>query len=242
MLQSRLEKSKSEDFPDSPVVRTSPANAEGAGLLPGGGAKIPHASGPKDQNIKQKQYWSKFNKGFKKWFTSKKNLKQEAKSKSGFNVFPLSWWEVVTAGECWWRIKTVGDQSCTLGTLSSVLERIARGGNDSEAKRTVQWRSEVGCSRWENEMEAMVGIKNFGGNRGFPVSSVVKNLPAVQETRVWFLVRKIPGRRAWQLTPVFLPGKSQGQRSLVGYGPWGHKESKCNWSGWACRQHHGWNR
>ena len=84
MLQSRLEKSKSEDFPDSPVVRTSPANAEGAGLLPGGGAKIPHASGPKDQNIKQKQYWSK-------WFTSKKNLKQEAKSKSGFNVFPLSW-------------------------------------------------------------------------------------------------------------------------------------------------------
>ena len=32
-------------------------------------------------------------------------------------------------------------------------------------------------------------------------------------------------RRAWQPTPVFLPGKSPGQRSLVGYGPWGCIES-----------------
>ena len=32
-------------------------------------------------------------------------------------------------------------------------------------------------------------------------------------------VRKIPWRRAWQLTPVFLPGESHGQRSLAGYGP-----------------------
>ena len=32
-------------------------------------------------------------------------------------------------------------------------------------------------------------------------------------------------RRTWQPTPVFLPGKSHGQRSLVGYSPWGCKES-----------------
>ena len=32
-------------------------------------------------------------------------------------------------------------------------------------------------------------------------------------------------RRKWQLAPVFLPGESHGQRSLVGYRPWGHKES-----------------
>jgi len=38
-------------------------------------------------------------------------------------------------------------------------------------------------------------------------------------------VGKIPWRRAWQPTPMFLPGESQGQRSLSGYGPWGHKES-----------------
>ena len=38
-------------------------------------------------------------------------------------------------------------------------------------------------------------------------------------------VRKIPLRRAWQPTPIFLPGESQGQRSLVDYSPNGRKES-----------------
>ena len=38
-------------------------------------------------------------------------------------------------------------------------------------------------------------------------------------------VVKIPWRRAWQPTPVFSPGESHGQRSLVGYSPWGHTES-----------------
>ena len=38
-------------------------------------------------------------------------------------------------------------------------------------------------------------------------------------------VRKLPWRRAWQPTPVFLPGESHGQRSLVDYSPWGHKGS-----------------
>ena len=38
-------------------------------------------------------------------------------------------------------------------------------------------------------------------------------------------VRKSPWRRAWQPTPVFLPRKFRGQRSLVGYRPWGRKES-----------------
>ena len=38
-------------------------------------------------------------------------------------------------------------------------------------------------------------------------------------------VRKIPWTRAWQPTLVFLPGESHGQSSLVGYNPWGRKES-----------------
>ena len=37
--------------------------------------------------------------------------------------------------------------------------------------------------------------------------------------------QKIPWNRKWQITPVFLLGKSHGQRSLVGYSPWGRKES-----------------
>ena len=38
-------------------------------------------------------------------------------------------------------------------------------------------------------------------------------------------VGKIPWSRKWHPTPVFLPEKFQGQRSLVGYSPWGYKES-----------------
>ena len=38
-------------------------------------------------------------------------------------------------------------------------------------------------------------------------------------------VGKIPWRRAWQPTPVFLPGESHGQRSLAGHRLWGRKES-----------------
>ena len=38
-------------------------------------------------------------------------------------------------------------------------------------------------------------------------------------------VRKIPWRRKWQSTSALLPGKSHGWRSLIGYSPWGRKES-----------------
>ena len=39
---------------------------------------------------------------------------------------------------------------------------------------------------------------------------------------------KIPWRKKWQPTPVFLPGKSHGPRSLVGYSPWGRKKVEHN--------------
>ena len=47
------------------------------------------------------------------------------------------------------------------------------------------------------------------------------------EDRIRFYpwVRKMPWRRKQQPTPIFLPGKSHGQRSLVGYSPWGRKKS-----------------
>ena len=50
---------------------------------------------------------------------------------------------------------------------------------------------------------------------------------AFQCRRVGFdpCVRLIPWRRKWQHTPVFLPGKSYGQRSLAGYSTWDCKES-----------------
>ena len=45
-------------------------------------------------------------------------------------------------------------------------------------------------------------------------------------------VEKIPWRRKWQPTPVFLPGESHAQRSLLGYSPWDHKESDTNEATW----------
>ena len=61
------------------------------------------------------------------------------------------------------------------------------------------------------------------------VAIMIKNLPANagdkrQRFDPW--VEKIPLKMAWQPTPVFLPGGSHGQRSLVGYSPQSHKESE----------------
>ena len=53
------------------------------------------------------------------------------------------------------------------------------------------------------------------------VAQSVKHLSTMRET--W--VRSLGWRRKWHPTPVFLPGKSHGQRSLVGYTPQGSKES-----------------
>ena len=50
-----------------------------------------------------------------------------------------------------------------------------------------------------------------------------RNRLPTQEAWVQSLGQKDPCRRKWQPTPVFLPGKSHGQRNLAGYSPWGHK-------------------
>ena len=74
---------------------------------------------------------------------------------------------------------------------------------------------------------AMPGLTSLfpGGTRG-KKQNKTKNLPSNTEVKTgldpW--VGKIPWRRAWQPTPVFLPGESHGQRSLAGYSPRGRKE------------------
>ena len=57
---------------------------------------------------------------------------------------------------------------------------------------------------------------------------MVKNLPiSGRDKRCGFnpWAGKIPFKRPGHLIPVFLPGESHGQRSLVGYCPWDHKET-----------------
>ena len=58
---------------------------------------------------------------------------------------------------------------------------------------------------------------------------VVKNPPAYAgDIRMWVqsMGWEDPWRRAWQSTPVFLPGESHGQRSLAGYSPQGHSQTQ----------------
>ena len=57
------------------------------------------------------------------------------------------------------------------------------------------------------------------------MAQTVKHLSTMWETRVQSLGREDPLEKEMATTPVLLPGKSHGQRSLVGYSPWGRKES-----------------
>ena len=76
----------------------------------------------------------------------------------------------------------------------------------------------------------------IGDILGLPVGSSVKESTYLCRRRKrprfspW--VGKIPWRRAWQPTPVFLPWRMHGQRSLAGYSPLGHKESDTTGATW----------
>ena len=56
------------------------------------------------------------------------------------------------------------------------------------------------------------------------MAQMVKNPPECRRPRFDPWVGKVPRRREWLLTPVFLPRELHGQRNLMGYSPWGLKE------------------
>ena len=75
-------------------------------------------------------------------------------------------------------------------------------------------------------MSGVLRVKSENSKKMITCSSGDKDC-ALQCRRLGFnpWVGKIPWRREWQPTPVFLPGESHGQRSLAGYSPWGGKKS-----------------
>ena len=79
---------------------------------------------------------------------------------------------------------------------------------------------------WQVDVDIIVAVATIAG--ASQVALVVKNLPAnvgdVRDTGSIPGSRMTPWRRAWQPTSVFLPGESNGQRSLVGYSPWDLEE------------------
>ena len=77
------------------------------------------------------------------------------------------------------------------------------GHKESDKTEWLNWTEHWGLPRWRIGKESTRQRRSFSFNPW-----------------VW----KSPWKRKWQTTPVFLPGKSHGQRSLVGNGPWGRKE------------------
>ena len=75
--------------------------------------------------------------------------------------------------------------------------------------------------------EGLVGLRKelgfYSEYNGNSQVAVIKNPPAMQKMQIQSLGQEDPWRRKWRLTPVFLPGKSHGQRSLAGYSPQGRK-------------------
>ena len=95
-------------------------------------------------------------------------------------------------------------------------------------------KSQTWLSDWTELNEIYFQLGHTKRWLGFPGGTSGKE-PACQcrrrkrcEFDSW--VGKIPWRRKWQPTSLFLPGESHGQKNLVGYSPWGRKRVGHNWS------------
>ena len=110
-----------------------------------------------------------------------------------------------------------------------------------------RWASSLGQKSWHSSPSAAKGAMtpmsyelnleescNLHFVGASLVAQMVKNLPECRRPGFSSWVGKIPWRRAWQPTPAFLHGESHGQRSLVGYSPWGHRVRK-DWATWHAR-------
>ena len=145
-------------------------------------------------------------------------------SSPGMSVAGIRFREDNLKGKCWGDVSSLNAKlSSKLGLCYQLVEP-----EDSErclhGQRSSKWILLVNASQSENKFCCLF----FQRGTGQSMSSGKE--PACQRRRhkrqefdSW--VGKIPGRKAWQPTPVFLPGESHKQRSLVGYSPKGHKAS-----------------
>ena len=151
-------------------------------------------------------------------------------------------WEHFQNRASWLPCKKGGWEECrTLKTKhakgSANNLRVWKPSKESDLIRLAVWKGCTACRLENRPRENQPGScpNKAGIHWDWPEARPWRELPrwysgeesTCQRRRCWFdpWVRKIPWRRKWQPTPVFLPGKFHGQRSLVGYSPRGHKES-----------------
>ena len=169
---------------------------------------------------------------------------------------PLEKWMATHSSILAWKISWTEEP----GGLQSMGSQ--RVGYDWATNTHMCWDWEIGLWEWEVEnyrcifdfcfldtcacellclLSALISsIENFFlfvlafGVKGFPGGSDGQRF-CQQCKRPEFdpWVGRIPWRREWQPTPVFLPGEFHGHRSLVGYSPWGHKD----WHDWVTFTH-----
>ena len=145
-------------------------------------------------------------------------------------------WVWSSSGSCWWTVKLdvlqsmrsqrVGHTWVTelTGAIKAQGERVSHELQDQavEGATTFYWGPPLSLST------TMDTVKFLGINTlGFPPSSVgSKSAFKAGDPG------SIPGcflwRRKWQPTPIFLPGETNGQRSLAGYSPWDHRNRHKN--------------
>ena len=113
------------------------------------------------------------------------------------------------------------------------------GSSFSGSYSSAWWILCGGTQSWPNILSLffLVIFGHTPWHMGFPSGSIVKNPPAMQElqeTWVRSLVWKDPLEEERYPTPVYLPGKSHGQRSLAGYSLWGRVRhdwaTELNWT------------
>ena len=83
-----------------------------------------------------------------------------------------------------------------------------------------------GILAWENPMDRGVWQATVHGvTKSQTQRTILLSFPLCTVGEIIHCYNHYSWRRKWQSTPVLLPGKSHGQRSLVGYSPWGCQES-----------------
>ena len=112
-------------------------------------------------------------------------------------------WYILSKFSCYVRVY-IGKWTRNVIRMEEVTQVIQTGSNINLLQRLMLW--------WKSSDNWQIHIQNREANL---VVQMVKNLPAMLDP--W--VRKIPWRSECLPTPVFLPGESHGQKSLVDYSP-----------------------